>query len=47
MSVIWQLNNNYEVIGVWYGRTVIRSRYKLFYEVESVSNMAFDNLYCC
>ncbi|XP_072031507.1 LOW QUALITY PROTEIN: DIS3-like exonuclease 1 [Amphiura filiformis] len=33
VSVIWQLDpNTYEVIKVWYGRTVIRSAYKMFYE---------------
>ena len=45
MSVIWELNKNYEVIGVWYGRTVIRSRYKLFYEVFRVSNMALLSMW--
>ena len=33
MSVIWTLGKDYEVVDVWYGRTVIRSKYKLFYEV--------------
>ena len=34
VSVIWQLNpKTYEVVKVWYGRTVIRSAYKMFYEV--------------
>ena len=33
MSVIWELDADYEVVDVWYGRTVIRSAYKLFYEV--------------
>ena len=33
MSVIWELDANYEVKDAWYGRTVIRSKYKLFYEV--------------
>lgn len=32
VSVIWILDANYEVVDVWYGRTVIRSKYKLFYE---------------
>nr|XP_002736854.1 PREDICTED: DIS3-like exonuclease 1-like [Saccoglossus kowalevskii] len=32
MSVLWQLSPNYDVIDVWYGRTVIRSAYKMFYE---------------
>lgn len=27
------MNSNMEVEDVWYGRTVIRSRYKLFYEI--------------
>ncbi|WAR00124.1 DI3L1-like protein [Mya arenaria] len=33
VSVIWELDRNYEVVDVWYGRTVIRSQYKLFYEL--------------
>ena len=38
MSVIWELNGNCEVIDVWYGRTVIRSKYKLYYEVSILDN---------
>ena len=37
MSVMWQLNQNFEVVETWYGRTVIRSRYKLFYEARILS----------
>ncbi|XP_045156829.2 DIS3-like exonuclease 1 [Mercenaria mercenaria] len=33
VSVIWELSPSYEVVDVWYGRTVIRSQYKLFYEL--------------
>ena len=33
VSVMWELDAAYNVQKVWYGRTVIRSRYKLFYEV--------------
>ncbi|XP_013378724.1 DIS3-like exonuclease 1 [Lingula anatina] len=33
VSVIWELSPSYEVLDVWYGRTVIRSSYKLFYEM--------------
>lgn len=33
MSVIWELDKNFEVVDVWYGKTIIRSRYKLFYEM--------------
>ena len=33
VSVMWKLSPNYEVEKVWYGRTVIRSAYKLTYEV--------------
>ncbi|KAK3604725.1 hypothetical protein CHS0354_018965 [Potamilus streckersoni] len=33
VSVIWELSPNYDVLDVWYGRTVIKSRYKLFYEL--------------
>ncbi|MGH0140895.1 UNVERIFIED_CONTAM: hypothetical protein FKN15_049149 [Acipenser sinensis] len=33
MSVMWELDkSSYEVKRVWYGRTIIRSSYKLFYE---------------
>ena len=34
MSVVWRLGSDYEVKDVWYGRTVIRSAYKLTYEVR-------------
>ena len=33
MSVVWNLDADYQVKKVWFGRTVIRSRYKLSYEV--------------
>ncbi|KAK3090437.1 hypothetical protein FSP39_011852 [Pinctada imbricata] len=33
MSVIWELDSKYEVVDVWYGKTIIRSSYKLFYEM--------------
>lgn len=33
VSVMWKLSPNYEVEKVWYGRTVIRSAYKLTYEI--------------
>lgn len=36
MSVIWELDKNFEVVDVWYGKTIIRSRYKLFYEVQNL-----------
>ncbi|XP_066912186.1 DIS3-like exonuclease 1 isoform X2 [Clytia hemisphaerica] len=32
VSVIWELNPIGDVINVWYGRTIICSKYKLFYE---------------
>ncbi|XP_077988799.1 DIS3-like exonuclease 1 [Glandiceps talaboti] len=32
VSVLWELGSNYEVLDVWFGRTVIRSAYKMFYE---------------
>ncbi|XP_029807274.1 DIS3-like exonuclease 1 isoform X3 [Suricata suricatta] len=33
VSVIWELDKtSYEIKKVWYGRTIIRSAYKLFYE---------------
>lgn len=33
VSVIWQLDSNCQVKNVWYGRTIIKSSYKLCYEV--------------
>lgn len=36
MSVIWELDKNFEVVDVWYGKTIIRSSYKLFYEVHNL-----------
>ncbi|XP_076984390.1 DIS3-like exonuclease 1 isoform X3 [Tamandua tetradactyla] len=32
VSVMWELDKAYEIQKVWYGRTIIRSAYKLFYE---------------
>ncbi|XP_030740177.1 DIS3-like exonuclease 1 isoform X2 [Echinops telfairi] len=33
VSVLWELDKtSYEIKNVWYGRTIIRSAYKLFYE---------------
>ena len=33
VSVLWELDpESHKVISVWYGRTVIRSSFKLFYE---------------
>ena len=37
VSVLWRLDSNWEVKDVWYGRTVIRSTYKLAYEVPCVT----------
>ena len=34
VSVIWKLDPSYEVKEVWFGRTIIRSSYKLAYEVS-------------
>ena len=33
VSVIWKLDQNNTVRNVWYGRTIVRSKYKLSYEV--------------
>ncbi|XP_076444045.1 DIS3-like exonuclease 1 [Babylonia areolata] len=33
VSVMWELTPQFEVVKVWYGRTVIHSQYKLFYEM--------------
>lgn len=33
VSVIWELNSKFEVISTWFGRTSIRSRYELNYEL--------------
>ncbi|KAL9987682.1 hypothetical protein ACROYT_G002028 [Oculina patagonica] len=32
VSVLWVLDSDYNVVKTWFGRTVIRSSYKLFYE---------------
>ncbi|CAG9461938.1 unnamed protein product [Pedinophyceae sp. YPF-701] len=32
VSVIWTLDEDFEPVDVWYGRTVIRSKYKLHYQ---------------
>jgi hypothetical protein len=37
MSVIWELDQDFEVVNVWYGKTIIRSSYKLFYEVRGMN----------
>ncbi|KAH3840740.1 hypothetical protein DPMN_114196 [Dreissena polymorpha] len=34
VSVIWELDASLDVVNVWYGRTIKRSQYTLFYEVE-------------
>lgn len=36
MSVIWELDKNFEVVDVWYGKIIIRFSYKLFYEVYNL-----------
>lgn len=36
VSVIWELDKKYEVVTVWYGKTIIRSQYKLFYELAQL-----------
>ena len=37
VSVMWQLDPlTYEVRKVWYGRTIIRSAHKMFYEVRVI-----------
>ncbi|KAL8586444.1 hypothetical protein ACOMHN_050039 [Nucella lapillus] len=33
VSVMWELTPQFDVVSVWYGRTVIHSQYKLFYEM--------------
>ncbi|ESO87500.1 hypothetical protein LOTGIDRAFT_127673 [Lottia gigantea] len=38
MSAVWELSKDLEVLNVWYGRTVIRSQYKLFYEIAQRIN---------
>lgn len=34
VTVIWHLDSNCQVKNVWYGRTIIKSSYKLCYEVH-------------
>ena len=36
VSVLWVMDSDYNVVKTWFGRTVIRSSYKLFYEVKCV-----------
>ncbi len=45
MSVIWELDSNYEVVDVWYGKTIIRSAYKLFYEVSISFKFMFSHIH--
>ncbi|XP_060081062.1 DIS3-like exonuclease 1 [Ylistrum balloti] len=33
VSVIWELDSSYKPVNVWYGKTIICSSYKLFYEI--------------
>lgn len=33
VSVIWEMDSEFNVLDVWYGRTLIKSCYKLFYEM--------------
>ncbi len=42
--MIWRLDEQFHVKDVWFGRTVIRSRYKLAYEVKFACMIA---LYRC
>ena len=39
VSVLWVMDSDYNVVKTWYGRTVIRSSYKLFYEVKCVRSI--------
>ena len=39
VSVIWNLDTSYRVHKVWYGRTIIRSKYKLAYEVRMYTHV--------
>lgn len=43
VSVLWRFDKLYQVKKVWYGRTVIRSRYKLAYEVSHT--LSINNLF--
>ena len=41
---MWELDENYHIQDVWYGRTVIRSAYKLYYELaQEIQEGADDN----
>ena len=46
VSVVWRLGSDYEVKDVWYGRTVIRSAYKLTYEVRGKCSVVPRPLQC-
>ena len=45
MSVIWKFDKDYNVKDVWYGRTVIRSQYKLYYELAQEIHDGADDDY--
>ncbi|KAM4829706.1 DIS3-like exonuclease 1 isoform 3-T3 [Thomomys bottae] len=46
VSVLWELDKtSYEIKKVWYGRTIIRSAYKLFYEAaQELLDGNFNNI---
>nr|KAG5699567.1 hypothetical protein BaRGS_033763 [Batillaria attramentaria] len=44
VSVMWEMSPKFEVISVWYGRTIIHSHYKLFYEMaQQICNGCSDS----
>ncbi|XP_069126738.1 DIS3-like exonuclease 1 [Argopecten irradians] len=46
VSVIWELDSSCKPVHVWYGKTIIRSSYKLFYEIAQAMSdgMPEDNI---
>lgn len=45
VSVLWRMDAHYQVKDVWFGRTVIRSSYKLAYEVRPQNKRFSDVLF--
>ncbi|XP_054710884.1 DIS3-like exonuclease 1 [Uloborus diversus] len=48
VSVLWTLDSKFSVKSIWYGRTIIRSQYKLCYETaqDILCNKTIDEVIC-
>lgn len=40
MSVFWELDSEYNVVNTWFGRTIIRSAYKVHYFRQQLGQSA-------